>query len=295
MQEHDNSLNITVDKLSEEASYTKLFHSYREGETLPSGKALREVVELCRSILFPGYFGKARINAETLRYHIGVHVETLHTQLSRQIYAGLCFSDTHCESCTDRSRNEKAAQLAETFIATLPAMRDILATDAEATYRNDPAAQSPAEVIICYPGFQAIVNYRIAHELYKLGIPFIPRMIAEMAHSDTGIDIHPGAVIGDHFSIDHGTGTVIGETSVIGNHVRIFQGVSLAGEKLPPDENGNTVRGVTRHPILEDYVTVYSNTTLIGPIRIGRGATVCGNVWVTSDIPAGQMVKQWTK
>lgn len=295
MQEHNNSLSITVDKLSEEASYKQIFHSYREGETLPAGKALREIVELCRSILFPGYFGKARISAQTIRYHTGVNVETLHKLLSRQIYAGLCFSDTVCESCTDKKRVEQADELASRFIETLPHLREILATDAEATYRNDPAAHSPSEVIICYPGFRAIVNYRIAHELYKLTIPFIPRMISEMAHSETGIDIHPGAEIGHHFSIDHGTGTVIGETSVIGNYVRIFQGVSLAGEKLPPDENGNTVRGAARHPVLQDHVTIYSNATLIGRITVGEGATVCGNVWVTEDVPAGTMVKQWTK
>lgn len=294
-QEYTNSLSITVDRLSEEASYQQLFHSYREGETLPSGEALREVVDLCRSILFPGYFGNARISAQTLRYHTGVNVETLHTLLARQIYAGLCFSDTTCETCTDESRVEHADSLANSFITTLPEMRAILATDAEATSQNDPAAQGAAEVIICYPGFRAIVNYRIAHELYKLGIPFIPRMITEMAHSETGIDIHPGAVIGHHFSIDHGTGTVIGETSIIGNYVRIFQGVSLAGEKLPPDENGNTVRGIARHPVLQDHVTVYSNATLIGRITIGENATICGNVWVTEDVPAGKVVKQWTK
>ncbi len=295
MQEHSNSLSITVDKLSEETSYRKLFHSYREGEMLPSEELLCEVVDLCRSILFPGYFGNARISTQTIRYHTGVNVETLHSLLARQIYAGLCFSDTTCETCTDESRVAESERLATAFIATLPDMRSVLATDAEATYTNDPAAHSASEVIICYPGFRAIVNYRIAHELYKLDIPFIPRMITEMAHSETGIDIHPGAVIGHHFSIDHGTGTVIGETSVIGNYVRIFQGVSLAGEKLPPDENGNTRRGVARHPVLEDHVTVYSNATLIGPIRIGAAATICGNVWIAEDVPAGTIVKQWTK
>ena len=153
-------------------------------------------------------------------------------------------------------------------------------------------ARDPGEVIFCYPGLRAIGNYRIAHELYVLGVPYIPRMITEMAHSETGIDIHPGAEIGHHFSIDHGTGTVIGETSVIGHHVRLFQGVSLAGEKLPPDENGNAIRGVARHPIVGDYVTVYSNSTLIGKIHIGEGATICGNVWIAEDVPAGVVVTQ---
>ena len=159
-------------------------------------------------------------------------------------------------------------------------------------FDSDPAAQNPGEIIFCYPGFRAICNYRIAHKLYQLAVPFIPRMITEMAQSETGIDIHPGATIGHHFSIDHGTGTVIGETSVIGNHVRIFQGVSLAGAKLPPDEKGNTIRGIARHPVLGDQVTVYSNATLIGKIPIGEGATICGNVWVAEDVPAGATVSQ---
>ena len=173
-------------------------------------------------------------------------------------------------------------------------MRSLLATDAEAAFNGDPAAQNINEVIFCYPGFRAVCNYRIAHQLYRLGVPIIPRMITEMAHSETGIDIHPGAEIGHYFSIDHGTGTVIGETSVIGNHVRIFQGVSLAGEKLPPDENGNAIRGVPRHPVLGDHVTVYSNATLLGRIHVGEGATICGNVWITEDVPAGATVSQLT-
>ena len=194
--------------------------------------------------------------------------------------------------CTEEKIQAHAEELTEAFISTLPEMRSLLATDAEAAFNGDPAAQNISEVIFCYPGFRAICNYRIAHQLYKLRVPFIPRMITEMAHSETGIDIHPGAEIGHYFSIDHGTGTVIGETSIIGNRVRIFQGVSLAGEKLPPDENGNAIRGVARHPILEDDVTVYSNATLLGRIRIGKGATVCGNVWITGDIPPGDVITQ---
>ena len=222
------------------------------------------------------------------------NVGTLHTLLSKQIYAGLCFADTACVSCPEEKILTEAEKLSEAFIRTLPEMRALLATDAEAAFNGDPAAQNINEVIFCYPGFRAVCNYRIAHQLYRLGVPFIPRMITEMAHSETGIDIHPGAEIGHYFSIDHGTGTVIGETSVIGNHVRIFQGVSLAGEKLPPDENGNAIRGVPRHPVLGDHVTVYSNATLLGRIRIGEGATICGNVWITEDVPAGATVSQQT-
>lgn len=292
IQKHSNALRDTVEKLSDETSYQQLFHAYRDEEALPSGEVLKEVVDLCRAILFPGYYGNARISKQTIRFHTGVNVETLHTLLSGQIYAGLCFADTTCVSCPEEKVSLEAIRLSEAFISSLPDIRKLLATDVEATFNGDPAAQNTGEVIFCYPGFRAIGNYRIAHQLYKLGVPYIPRIISEMAHSETGIDIHPGAEIGHHFSIDHGTGTVIGETSVIGNYVRIFQGVSLAGEKLPPDENGGAIRGIPRHPLIEDYVTIYSNATLIGRIRIGRGATICGNVWITDDVPAGAIVTQ---
>ena len=281
LQKHSKVLNDTVEMLSDEGSYHQLFHAYRDEEALPSGEVLKEIVDLCRAILFPGYYGNARISKQTIRFHTGVNVGTLHTLLSKQIYAGLCFADTACVSCPEEKILTEAEKLSEAFIRTLPEMRALLATDAEAAFNGDPAAQNINEVIFCYPGFRAVCNYRIAHQLYRLGVPFIPRMITEMAHSETGIDIHPGAEIGHYFSIDHGTGTVIGETSVIGNHVRIFQGVSLAGEKLPPDENGN-------------HVTVYSNATLLGRIRIGEGATICGNVWITEDVPAGATVSQQT-
>ena len=292
LQKHSKVLNETVEKLSDECSYKQLFHAYRDEEALPSGEVLEEIIDLCRAILFPGYYGNARISTQTIRFHTGVNIEKLHELLSRQIYAGLCLADTSCTSCAEEQILSQAKKLSEAFISTLPEMRCLLATDAEAAYNGDPAAQNINEVIFCYPGFRAIGNYRIAHQLYKLGVPFIPRMITEMAHSETGIDIHPGAQIGHYFSIDHGTGTVIGETSVIGNNVRIFQGVSLAGEKLPPDENGNAIRGVPRHPILEDNVTVYSNATLLGKIRIGKGATICGNVWITGDVTPGAVITQ---
>lgn len=292
LQKHSKVLNETVEKLSDECSYKQLFHAYRDEEALPSGEVLEEIIDLCRAILFPGYYGNARISTQTIRFHTGVNIEKLHELLSRQIYAGLCLADTSCTSCAEELIFSQAEKLSEAFISTLPEMRCLLATDAEAAYNGDPAAQNINEVIFCYPGFRAIGNYRIAHQLYKLGVPFIPRMITEMAHSETGIDIHPGAQIGHYFSIDHGTGTVIGETSVIGNNVRIFQGVSLAGEKLPPDENGNAIRGIPRHPILEDNVTVYSNATLLGKIRVGKGATICGNVWITGDVPPGAVITQ---
>ena len=272
LQKHSKVLNDTVEMLSDEGSYHQLFHAYRDEEALPSGEVLKEIIDLCRAILFPGYYGNARISKQTIRFHTGVNVGTLHTLLSKQIYAGLCFADTACVSCPEEKILTEAEKLSEAFIRMLPEMRSLLATDAEAAFNGDPAAQNINEVIFCYPGFRAVCNYRIAHQLYRLGVPFIPRMITEMAHSETGIDIHPGAEIGHYF----------------------FQGVSLAGEKLPPDENGNAIRGVPRHPVLGDHVTVYSNATLLGRIRIGEGATICGNVWITEDVPAGATVSQQT-
>ena len=290
-QRHNDALREAVERLSDEGSYAQLFHAYCEEEELPSGKVLQSLVELCRAILFPGYYGQARITGQTIRFHTGVSIEQLFEELSKQIYAGLCLANTS-QTTSSQAAKATAERIAEEFISSLPDLRSLLATDAEAMFDSDPAAQNPGEVIFCYPGFRAICNYRIAHVLYRLEVPFIPRMITEMAHSETGIDIHPGATIGHHFSIDHGTGIVIGETSVIGDYVRIFQGVSLAGAKLPPDEKGNTIRGIARHPILGNHVTVYSNATLIGKIHIGDGATICGNVWVAEDVPAGATVSQ---
>ena len=290
-QRHNDAFREAVERLSDEGSYAQLFHAYCEEEELPSGKVLQSLVELCRAILFPGYYGQARITGQTIRFHTGVSIEQLFEELSKQIYAGLCLANTS-QTTSSQAAKATAERIAEEFISSLPELRSLLATDAEAMFDSDPAAQNPGEVIFCYPGFRAICNYRIAHVLYRLEVPFIPRMITEMAHSETGIDIHPGATIGHHFSIDHGTGIVIGETSVIGDYVRIFQGVSLAGAKLPPDEKGNTIRGIARHPILGNHVTVYSNATLIGKIHIGDGATICGNVWVAEDVPAGATVSQ---
>ena len=287
-----NSLRQTVEALSDEASYGRLFHSSRDEEALPSSENLKRIIDLCRAILFPGYYGSARINKQTIRFHTGVAVETLHSLLSKEIHAGICFADQDCLACSEEERNEQAVQLSERFIASLPELRHVLATDAEATYNGDPAAQNLGEVIFCYPGFRAICNYRIAHQLFLEGVPYIPRIITELAHSETGIDIHPGARIGHHFSIDHGTGTVIGETSILGNYVRIFQGVSLAGEKFPPDENGNAIRGIARHPVVGNHVTIYSNATLLGHIHIGDGATIYGNVWLTHDVAAGESIGQ---
>ena len=285
-------LTQAVDELSESKSYKGLFHQHTDGNPLPSAKALYDIVELARAILFPGYFGLSTINSRTIKYHIGVNVEHLYDLLTDQILAGLCFGlDDECRCCTE-SQREEAAKLSAEFISRLPEMRRTLATDVEAAYNGDPAAHSFGEVICCYPAIRAISNYRIAHELLKLEVPLIPRIITEMAHSETGIDIHPGAEIGRFFTIDHGTGVVIGETCIIGNHVKLYQGVTLGAKSFPLDMDGKPIKGIPRHPILEDNVIVYSNATILGRITIGRDATVGGNIWVTEDVPAGARIVQ---
>jgi len=244
---------------------------------------LEEIVELSRTILFPGYFGKSSVNMRTIRYHIGVNVERMHKLLTEQVMAGLCFSCPDAEG-NNTACHVKSSDIAAKVIARLPEIRRILSTDVEAAYNGDPAAESFGEIISCYPVIKALTNYRLAHELYVLGVPLIPRILTEMAHSETGIDIHPGAQIGHHFTIDHGTGVVIGATCVIGNNVKLYQGVTLGAKSFPLDEDGNPIKGILRHPIIEDNVVVYSNATILGRVTIGEGCIVGANIWVTEDM-----------
>lgn len=287
-----NILTQTVDELSESSSYKGLIRQHTDGNPLPSGAMLCEIVELARAILFPGYFGNATLNSRTINYHIGVNVERLMELLTQQILAGLCSVEENSNQAYDEELRLKAANLSAQFIAQLPQIRKLLATDVEAAYNGDPAATSYGEVISCYPAIKAISNYRIAHQLRELGVPLIPRIITEMAHSETGIDIHPGAQIGSYFTIDHGTGVVIGETCIIGNHVKLYQGVTLGAKSFPLDEDGKPIKGIPRHPILEDDVIIYSNATILGRITIGKGATVGGNIWVTQDVAPGDRIVQ---
>ena len=282
----------TVTELSEDSSLKGLFHERQDGDPLPSGKVLHEIIELCRAIIFPGFYGKSTVNHHTITYHIGVNIERLYNLLTEQIHAGLCFDAKETGDCACDTKREKAIDLAGQFISRLPALREVLATDVEAAYNGDPAAESYGEIISCYPIIKALSNYRIAHELLLLGVPLIPRIITEMAHSETGIDIHPAARIGHHFTIDHGTGVVIGATCIIGNHVKLYQGVTLGAKSFPLDDDGHPIKGIPRHPILEDDVIVYSNATILGRITVGRGATVGGNIWVTEDVPAGARLVQ---
>lgn len=290
--DYTQTIKDTIKRLSDRQSYEGLFHQHKDGEPIPSVKVLHHIVELTRAIIFPGYFGNSTVDSHTIHYHIGVEVENLYGLLVEQIQAGLCF----CEEIRKaESFREEAALLAAHFIHKLPELRRILATDVEAAYYGDPAATSHGEIISCYPAIRAISNYRIAHELHVLDIPLIPRIITEMAHSETGIDIHPNAQIGHHFTIDHGTGVVIGATCILGNNVQLYQGVTLGAKSFPLDENGNPMKGHPRHPILEDDVTIYSNATILGRITIGKGVVIGGNIWVTENIPPGTRIVQRNK
>lgn len=292
MTDFDNKLEQTVRQLSDPSSYQVVCHQHTMGEPLPSITKLTKVIELVREILFPGYFGNTTLRPNTTQHFMGVYVDELFELLSEEILAGMCFE------CKDNSVNkvekhkDKANQAAIDFIQFLPEIRRKLVTDVEATFLNDPAAHNFGEVIFCYPAIRAITNYRVAHQLFQLGVPLIPRFICEMAHGETGIDIHPEAKIGERFTIDHGTGVVIGSTSIIGNNVKIYQGVTLGAKSFPLDENGNPIKGIPRHPIVEDDVVIYAGATILGRITIGKGSMVGGNVWVTTDLPPNSKVIQ---
>lgn len=291
--DYTNILTDAVNKLSNSENYQGLFYQHNHGENLPSVNRLNEIIELARAILFPGYYGHSVLKSQTVSYHIGVNVESLFDLLTEQIKAGLCFGVTNNGITHEEETNpDIAAEIASQIISRLPDIRKILATDVEAAYYGDPAATCFGEIIYCYPVIRALTNYRLAHELFIRDVPLIPRIITEMAHSETGIDIHPGAKIGHHFTIDHGTGVVIGATCIIGNNVKLYQGVTLGAKSFPLDAQGNPIKGIARHPILEDDVIVYSNATILGRVTIGKGATIGGNIWITEDVPQGERIIQ---
>ena len=254
---------------------------------LPQIDVVKKIVSLCKTIFFTDYFYKRQPEEQIRQYYIGVNVEALYALLKEQISRSLLFNSDENEALTPK----RSVDLALSFIDHLPEVKRRLYTDVEAMFDNDPAANNYGEVIFCYPVVNAMTHYRIAHELHKLGIPVLPRIITELAHSKTGIDIHPGATIGDYFSIDPGTGAVIGETAIIGNHVTLYQGVTLGAKSFKYDAQGNMVN-CPRHPILEDNVTVYSNSSILGRITIGHDSVVGGNIWLTHSIPPYSKILQ---
>ena len=281
----------SIEKLINLENLPKFTDRYKKAFTMPSIDIIEEIVKLLRSMLFPGFFGQSHQTKEALQKQIEENTYLLYERLKEQIKAGICFESNDNNQICDEL-DETTEEIVKKFINSLPHLRRQLYNDAMATYNGDPAAKSLSEIIYCYPGIRAISSYRIAHELLKLGVPILPRAIAELAHSETGIDIHPGATIGESFMIDHGTGVVIGETAKIGNGVKIYQGVTLGAKSFPMDENGNPIKGIDRHPKLGDGVIVYSNSTLLGNISVGNHAIIGGNLWVDHDVEANSRILQ---
>ncbi len=289
----NESIDISsIVKELREVRLSSLDHRHRRNRPpkLPARKALQAIVDGLSAALFPNRLGTPGIKEEGLDYFVGHTLDTALRELNNQILLELRYS---ADTARDKSPStEVALYKTKQFSHTLPQIRQRLDTDLDAAFEGDPAARSLDEVLVCYPGITAIIHYRLAHELHKLGLPLIARIISELAHSSTGIDIHPGATIGQHFFIDHGTGVVIGETAVIGNHVRLYQAVTLGAKRFPTDEHGHLIKGSARHPILEDDVVIYAGATILGRITIGARSVIGGNVWLTRSIPADSQITQ---
>ena len=290
--QHELLMRETATALSGGDDLTNICPSHWRGEPLPAQSAVEEIIALARAIIFPGFFGDSDVTRNNLPYFTGLWIEKLYKLLTEQIHAGMSM-----ELHKDRAQHFEKAELEASdkacmFIRRLPELRRLLNTDVVATYHGDPAAVSVREVIYCYPGIKAISNYRIAHELVLLDVPILPRMISEMAHSETGIDIHPAASIGEAFTIDHGTGIVIGATAIVGHNVKIYQGVTLGAKSFDLDKNGTPVKGEPRHPIIGNNVIIYSNATILGRITIGDNAVIGGNIWVTENVAPGEKLIQ---
>ena len=277
---------------------SNLVESYKEdgninhidGLNLPSSDDIASLTEALLALVLPGFFGSERLTKANFAAVTVCRLEEVKQKLTEQILRGInyvCRGDER-PNCDKARCVKKAAALAETFLLTLTKVRSFIKTDIEAAYDGDPACFAKEEVILCYPGFQAIAIQRLAHELHSMGVPLIPRIMTEYGHRRTGVDIHPGAKIGERFFIDHATGVVIGETTIIGRNVKLYQGVTLGAKSFPA--NAREARNIKRHPTIEDDVIIYANATILGDITIGKGAVIGGNSWVTADVAPGEVV-----
>lgn len=256
----------------------------------PSRDAMERILRDLRAALFPTHFGASDFSEPSLDFFVGNRLNQALRGLQEQVRRALRYaaeSGEPPEHTVQRARKTLAQ-----FSSALPGIRRLLETDLRAAYEGDPAALDRSEILLCYPGVTALFHHRLAHALYRLGVPLLPRIMSELAHGVTGIDIHPGAQIGERFFIDHGTGVVVGETAVIGAGVRLYQGVTLGAKRFPVDHAGVVVKGQARHPIIEDDVVIYAGATVLGRITIGRGSTIGGNVWVTQSVPPGSHISQ---
>ncbi len=262
---------------------------------LPSRDALQQIMSDLCGALFPMRLGPQDLREESEDYYVGHTLDAALNQLLLQVQLELLYAVRQQRDINDEKEFKlQATHIVRLFAAALPRLRRILDIDVQTAFHGDPAAHSVDEVLLCYPGILAIIYHRLAHTLYELGVPLLARIVAELAHSTTGIDIHPGAQIGSGFFIDHGTGVVIGETAVIGERVRVYQAVTLGAKTFPTDETGALQKGLPRHPIVEDDVVIYAGATVLGRITIGKGSTIGGNVWLTRSVPPGSSITQAT-
>jgi serine O-acetyltransferase len=270
--------------------------THLESTSLPSREAVELLTELIRDVCFPGFFAKRGLTPSNVGIHVQELLSRIAIHLEEQVRSCLRYMhDIGLDRAADPDAHEadlNARRITRVFLDGIPELRRLLALDVQSAFDGDPAATHTDETIFCYPGIDAIFSHRVAHTLYESGVPLLPRILQELAHSRTGIDIHPGATVGESFFIDHGGGVVIGETTVIGHHVRIYQGVTLGAKSFPLDDQGNPIKGIDRHPAIDDDVTIYSGATILGTVTIGRGAVIGGNVWVTRDVPPGATISQ---
>jgi serine O-acetyltransferase len=263
--------------------------NFIDASNLPVRGRILTIIDELFEILFPGHTGNRVVAKANIKFVVGDVLCQVYSDLMEQVERAFAY---HCRinACEDCDCGTKAHNVTVTLLERLPGVRNKLKGDVAAAYEGDPAAISYEEIVISYPYITAIAIHRIAHELYRLGVPLIPRMMSECAHARTGIDIHPGASIGNNFFIDHGTGVVIGETCVIGDNVKIYQGTTLGALSFSRDEQGKIIKGGKRHPTIEDDVTIYAEATILGDITIGAGAVIGGNVWIKESVPAGVTV-----
>lgn len=278
-----------VDRLRESREVTHSVRFHGRVRELPSRATLTSIVRDLYAALFPTHFGRHDLTDESIDFFVGATLNDALLSLSEQIRRGLQFAP----NAEDESRlGADAILITRAFAQELPEIRNLLVTDLAAAFSGDPAATSVSEILLCYRGVNAIIHHRLAHALYKLGTPVVPRLIADIAHEATGVDIHPGAQIGGSFFIDHGTGVVIGETAIVGEHVRLYQAVTLGAKRFPTDVTGALIKGEPRHPIIEDHVVIYAGATVLGRITVGRNSSIGGNVWLTQSVPQGSNITQ---
>ena len=284
----DPSLDSIVDQICSTYSDEKGIN-HIEGYNLPNESEVINILGEIIEIIFPGYAGKKALCLKNIKYFVGESISGIYIQLSDQIARAMRYncSKNNCKDCDVPKLSSEAAV---GLLSALPNIREYLKLDVQAAYDGDPAAKSLDEIVLSYPGIKAITIHRISHELYIRNVPLIPRMMSEYAHRITGIDIHPGAKIGKNFFIDHGTGVVIGETCIIGDDVKIYQGVTLGALSFPRDENGKIIKGKKRHPTIENNVTIYSGATILGDIVVGSNSVIGGNVWLTQSVPEGTKI-----